>query len=120
MGIGLLRAAGVPMLILSKERNPVVSARARKLSLECLQGIDDKLPALREWAGARRIDLDRAIYVGNDVNDVAVMRAVGFPVCPSDAHESARSAARMVLEHEGGRGAVRELCDLLLARMNRD
>lgn len=120
MGIGLLREAGVPMLILSKERNPVVSARARKLSLECLQGIDNKLSALREWAAARDIDLERAIYVGNDVNDVPVMRAVGFSISPRDGHESAKSAARMILQSDGGRGAVRELCDLLLTRLGRD
>jgi N-acylneuraminate cytidylyltransferase len=114
MGIGLLAKAGVPMLILSKERNPVVSARARKLDLECLQGVDDKLPALRQWLGARGLDIERAVYVGNDINDLECMRAVGLAVCPSDAHEEAKRAAGLILDRPGGQGAVRELCDLIL------
>ena len=114
MGIGLLAKAGVPMLILSKERNPVVGARARKLDLECLQGVDDKLPALRKWLEARGLDIERAVYVGNDINDLECMRAVGLAVCPSDAHEEAKRAAGLILDRPGGRGAVRELCDLIV------
>ena len=60
------------------------------------------------------------VYAGNDVNDVPVMRAVGFSISPRDGHESAKSAARMILQSDGGRGAVRELCDLLLTRLGRD
>lgn len=114
MGLGMLRARGIPLLILSKERNPVVSARARKLQIEVLQGIDDKLPALREWLVAHGADIERAVYVGNDVNDLPCLTAVGIPVCPSDAHDEAKRASRLVLERAGGRGAVRELCDLIL------
>jgi len=118
MGVGLLRARGVPLLILSKERNPVVTARAKKLKVECLQGIDDKLPALLAWLGERALDPARAIFVGNDVNDLECMRGVGFSACPSDAHDAAKRAARLVLSRPGGRGAVRELCDLLVARLD--
>ncbi|MBO6936281.1 MAG: acylneuraminate cytidylyltransferase [Deltaproteobacteria bacterium] len=117
MGLGLLRAAGIPLLILSKERNPVVTARAKKLRMECLQGIDDKLPALLAWLAERDLDPATAIFVGNDVNDLECMRGVGFAACPSDAHESASGAADLVLSKPGGHGAVRELCDLLLARL---
>ncbi len=117
MGIGHLAAAGIPLLILSKERNPVVAARARKLGVEALQGIDDKLPALLSWLGARQLDPMRTIFVGNDVNDLACMRAVGFSACPADAHEEARRVARMILRARGGRGAVRELADRVLARL---
>jgi len=118
MGVGLLRARGVPMLILSKEQNPVVTARAKKLKLECLQGIDDKLPALLAWLDGRGLDPARAIFVGNDVNDLECMRGVGFGACPSDAHDAAKATARLVLSRPGGRGAVRELCDLLVARLD--
>ncbi|HJL14582.1 MAG TPA: acylneuraminate cytidylyltransferase [Sandaracinaceae bacterium LLY-WYZ-13_1] len=119
MGLSMLRAAGVEVLILSKERNPVVSARARKLGVECLQGIDDKLPALRAWLEARGRRLSRAAFVGNDVNDLACMRAAGFSACPSDAHPRAKAAARLVLTRRGGHGAVRELCDRWLERIER-
>lgn len=116
LGLSLLRARGMRLLILSKEQNPVVTARAKKLQIECLQGEDDKLSTLERWASEKKIDLDRALYVGNDINDLACMRRVGCAVAPRDAHPAALRAARIVLDRPGGQGAVRELCDLLLAR----
>jgi YrbI family 3-deoxy-D-manno-octulosonate 8-phosphate phosphatase len=115
-GLDMLRAAGVPLLILSKEKNPVVAARCRKLRLEHLSGIDDKLTVLRSWATQRSLSLEAAVYVGNDLNDVPCMQAVGCAICPADGHESAKRVADIVLEAPGGRGAVREVCDMVLAR----
>lgn len=116
MGLELVRDAGIPLWILSKERNPVVARRAEKLKLDYLQAIDDKPTALRQWAAERHIDLEHTIYVGNDVNDVACMELVGFAACPSDSHPSALAVADLVLSRPGGHGAVRELCDLILAQ----
>lgn len=118
MGLGLVRAAGVPMLILSKEKNPVVTARAKKLRMEVLQGIDDKLPTLLAWLRERNLDPAAAVFVGNDVNDLECMRGMGFAACPSDAHPRAKAAADLVLTRPGGHGAVRELCDLVLANIS--
>jgi len=118
MGLGLLRARGVPTLILSKERNPVVTARAKKLQMECLQGIDDKLPALSTWLEERELDPAEAIFVGNDVNDIECMGGVGYAVCPSDAHPRAAAVADLQLTRPGGHGAIRELCDLLIAKLD--
>ncbi len=119
MGIGLLQAAGVRLLILSKERNPVVSRRAEKLKLECLQGVDDKPTALRRWAEATGVTVGSLIYVGNDVNDVECMTLVGCSACPSDSHPSALAVATLQLTLPGGRGAVRELADLILEARER-
>ncbi|MCD1268714.1 HAD hydrolase family protein [Microbacterium sp. MEC084] len=115
MGVALLRRAGVPLLILSTETDPVVSARARKLRVDVRQGLEDKATALREWAEERGLDLGRIAYVGNDVNDLACLEAVGWPVTVPEAHPDVRAAARVVLTRPGGRGAVRELADLILA-----
>jgi N-acylneuraminate cytidylyltransferase len=115
LGIGRLRAAGIPMLILSRERNPVVTARAQKLSVEVLQGVEDKAPAVRSWLSRHGIAAERAAYVGNDINDLGAMRVVGWPVAVSDAHPEVLAAARLTLTRPGGRGAVRQLCDLVLA-----
>jgi N-acylneuraminate cytidylyltransferase len=117
LGIGLLRERGIPMLVLSKERNPVVSLRAAKLGLEVLQGVDSKAEALRRWLAERSLRPERTVYVGNDVNDLDPMRLVGCAACPSDAHPAVRSAAHLVLDRPGGRGAVRELCDAVLDRL---
>lgn len=114
LGVEHLRHAGVRMLVLSKECNPVVAARAAKLRLECLQGDDDKAATVVRWCRAGRIDLSRVVYVGNDVNDLGAFRVVGFPVAVADAHPSVRAAARLVLDAPGGRGAARELSERIL------
>lgn len=116
MGVALLRRAGVPLLILSTEVNPVVCARAEKLRVPVLHGIDDKERALREWAAGEGIPLAEIAYLGNDVNDLPAMRIVGWPVAVANAHPDVRSAARAVLSRTGGNGAVRELVERVLSR----
>ena len=115
MGVALLRAAGVPMLILSTEVNPVVRARAEKLRVPVLHGIDDKETALRGWAAEHGLDLADIAYLGNDVNDLPALRIVGWPVAVANAHPLVIEAARVVLSREGGRGAVRELVERVLS-----
>lgn len=114
LGLERLRKAGLPMLVLSKERNPVVEARCRKLGIEHRQGVDDKLPALVAWLDERGLSRQDTVYVGNDVNDLACMAHVGCPVAVADARPEARRAARFVLARRGGRGALRELADMIL------
>jgi YrbI family 3-deoxy-D-manno-octulosonate 8-phosphate phosphatase len=115
LGVERLRAAGVPLLILSKERNGVVAARAAKLRVPVLQAVDDKAAALRTWLGQQGVDPARCAYVGNDVNDLSAMALVGWPVAVADAHPAVRRAARVVLRNRGGHGAVREAAELVLA-----
>ena len=117
LGLEQLRALNLPMLVLSKERNPVVQARCRKLKLECLQGIDDKRPALEAWCRERGLPLADVIYIGNDTNDLTCFDAVGCAVAVADAHEDAVRAADVILAQDGGRGALRELTDLITARL---
>ena len=113
LGIGMLRDAGIHMIIISKERNPVVSARARKLSLEVVQGCDDKLPVLRDWLRRINVAPQNCAYMANDVNDLECMSFVGIAIAPRDAHPRARDNATIVTEHDGGRGAIRELADAI-------
>ncbi|HEY5786738.1 MAG TPA: acylneuraminate cytidylyltransferase [Microlunatus sp.] len=115
LGVALLRDAGVPFVIVSKERNPVVGARAAKLEVDVLQGVDDKVRALAAWLDRRGLEARQVAYVGNDINDLPVMAAVGWPIAVADAHPEVLRAARLVLTRSGGRGAVREVCDLVLA-----
>ncbi|OAH50426.1 acylneuraminate cytidylyltransferase [Microbacterium oleivorans] len=115
MGVALLRRAGVPVLILSTERNAVVRARAEKLQVEVIHGVDDKASVLRQWAADRGVDLAETAYLGNDVNDLPAMALVGWPVAVADARPEVVAAARVVLTRPGGAGAVRELADRVLA-----
>ena len=115
MGVSRLRRAGIPMLILSTEVNPVVRARADKLQVPVLHGIEDKASALAEWAAEHEISLADVVYLGNDVNDLGAMRLVGWPVAVANAHPEVRAGARAVLTRRGGDGAVRELIERVLA-----
>lgn len=115
LGVAMLRDAGVPLVIMSRERNRVVAARAAKLQVEVLQAVDDKAAALTAWAAARRIPLERIAYVGNDVNDASALALVGWPIVVPGAHPSVLPLARHVLTAAGGRGAVREVAEMVLA-----
>jgi N-acylneuraminate cytidylyltransferase len=115
IGTAALIAAGIPVLVLSKERDPVVRVRCDKLGLECHQGVDDKAPVLAGLLADRGIDPADVVYVGNDVNDLGCLALVGVPAVVADAHPDVMGAARYVTRALGGRGAVREVCDLIMA-----
>lgn len=115
LGVSFLRRAGIPFLICSRERNRVVTARAAKLDVEVLQSVTDKRTVILDWLADAGIDPSRAAYVGNDVNDLAPMAAVGWPIAVADAHPEVLKAARVVLTKRGGHGAVREVCERVAA-----
>ncbi|MDE8653190.1 acylneuraminate cytidylyltransferase [Novosphingobium album (ex Liu et al. 2023)] len=117
MGVERLRKLGMPMVVLSKETNAVVAARCAKLRLEHFQGVECKLELLRQWIARNELDASACMYVGNDTNDVECMQYVGMSAAPRDAHPSAIAAARLVLDADGGRGAVRLLADLIEAAL---
>ena len=114
MGTNLLADAGIKMLILSKEKNTVVSSRGKKLNIEVIQGCEDKLPELIKWLQKNHVDAQQAAYIGNDINDLECLRHVGVAVIPADAHPSVIKTATWILQHNGGRGAIREFADVLL------
>jgi len=114
LGIAALRRSGLWMLILSTEENPVVAARARKLRLPVLHGIDRKDLALKQWCEEQGIAPERVLYVGNDVNDLPCFALVGWPVAVASAHDVVRGAARAVTTVPGGDGAIREIASWIL------
>lgn len=114
LGIAALRKSGLKMLILSSEQNPVVAARARKLKIPVLHGIDRKDLALKQWCEEQGIAPERVLYVGNDVNDLPCFALVGWPVAVASAHDVVRGAARAVTTVPGGDGAIREIASWIL------
>ncbi|NGO80465.1 acylneuraminate cytidylyltransferase [Streptomyces sp. YC504] len=114
LGIAALRDSGLKMLILSTEQNPVVTARARKLKLPVLHGIDRKDLALKQWCEEQGIAPERVLYVGNDVNDLPCFGLVGWPVAVASAHDVVRGAARAITTQDGGDGAIREIATWML------
>lgn len=118
LGLGLLRENGaVECMVISKERNPVVEARCRKNNLPFLQAVDDKASALKQVMLEKHLTPDEVIYIGNDTNDLPCFAVAGYAVCPSDSHPDVLRRADFVLAKPGGYGVVRELCDILISRL---
>lgn len=113
-GIGLqkLKKFGIETVIISTEANPVVSARARKLKMHCIQDCSDKRAALKDIARQKNLTLEQIAFVGNDINDLACLDCVGLPIVVQDAYPAVLPAAVWQTNRPGGRGAVREICDL--------
>jgi N-acylneuraminate cytidylyltransferase len=103
-------------MVLSKETNPVVAARCRKLNLPVLQGINDKATVLRRYLEEHGIDPQHVVYLGNDTNDLPCFDVVGCAVAVVDSQPVVLRQADLVLSRKGGHGAVRELCDLIIQR----
>lgn len=108
-GFNMLAAAGLKCMIVSTETNPVVTHRARKLKLPVRQGVKDKGAAVRELCRELGVDPANTAFVGNDVNDLPAMAAVGVSLCPCDAASEVRAVCDLVLKSAGGAGVVREI-----------
>ena len=113
LGVSEINNLGIKQIIISTEKNQVVTARATKLGIECLQGIDNKEKALINYCKEKDISLKNVAYVGNDINDEDVMKIVGLTFCPSDSHISIKKISNYILESKGGDGIVREIIDLI-------
>jgi 3-deoxy-D-manno-octulosonate 8-phosphate phosphatase (KDO 8-P phosphatase) len=116
LGIQLLRACGVQVVVITGRVSASVAQRARELRVDALVQDPEarKLPALRRLAAERGVALDEVAFVGDDLPDLAVLRAVGLPVAVGNAVAEVRAACQVQLAAGGGRGAVREFAEALL------
>ena len=113
LGVGTFKKLGLAQMILSTETNSVVAARAKKLKIDVIQGCDDKASALTEYCNSNSIEIDRVLYVGNDLNDLEAMQLVGLPAAPSDAHRRILDIAKITTQAAGGEGVIKELSELI-------
>ena len=111
LAFDMLRDAKIPAIILSTEKNPVVSQRGKKLQIDVLQAVADKAGALAKYCGARGITLEEVVYIGNDLNDLPAMRIVGCAVAVADAHPVVKERAHLILLTSGGQGVAREIVE---------
>ncbi len=102
LGLGMLKGSGVEVFVISKEKNSVVSARCRKLGIECIQGCDDKLAALKSKAASKGVKSTEIAYVGNDVNDLECLQWVGVPIAVADSAPAVIAAACLKTSRIGG------------------
>lgn len=114
-GIGLskIKSLGIRVALISSEKNSVVSMRAEKIELPCLQGIEDKREAVLSFCKKFSIDPSKTIFVGNDINDIPAFECVGLPIAVNDAYPEVFPYVRIRTKRQGGQGAVREICDNL-------
>lgn len=119
MRIKEMRAIGVDVIILSSEVNLVVSMRAKKMKVEAIHGmgLDEKGEALKKYLAEKKIDASQVVYLGNDFNDLPCYEIAGWSVAVADAYPEVLRAADYVLKTNGGFGALRELCDLVLSQL---
>jgi 3-deoxy-D-manno-octulosonate 8-phosphate phosphatase (KDO 8-P phosphatase) len=116
MGIKLLQKAGILTAIITQESTKIVMRRAQKLTIpEVHQGVYDKLAVLKELIARHGFSMDQVAYIGDDVNDLQALGAVGFSAAPADGMPPVLKTVRYVCKKKGGEGAVREVADLILA-----
>lgn len=121
MGIERLRSiAGIETGIITMENNQIVASRAKKLHIEELHmGVLDKTIILDDILSRTKIQADEIAYMGDDTNDLGIMKKVGLSACPKDATKFAKEAADFIVASKGGHGALRDLCELIIeAKLN--
>jgi len=116
-GLKLLMKGGVRTAIISGRKSPAVAARAKELAVHhVIQGVgDDKVPAFEKLIRKAGVREELCSYMGDDIQDLAVMRRCGFAVAVPNAVDGVKAHAHYVTRAHGGRGAIREFCDLVLA-----
>ena len=113
LAISLIKKLGIKQIILSTETNNVVQKRAEKLGLFCLNGVANKVITLKKYLIKENITPESVYYVGNDLNDLEVMKLVGIGVAPNDAYPEIKDIAKIVTEKKGGEGVIRELYQII-------
>ncbi len=109
MAMQLLREKGIKIAIVTKENTKLVERRAKKLNVDDLfQGVENKLLALEKLKKKYGLDYSEIAYIGDDVNDIPVLKKVGLSICPSDAITDVKRVSDYIAEKKGGGGVVRE------------
>ena len=116
LAVSLIKKMDIQQIIISTEKNPIVSFRAKKLNIDVYYGVNDKALVLSKYCKEKEISLENVIYIGNDLNDLEVMKVVGLPIAPLDAYAEIKEISKYILKTKGGFGVVRELYNLILEK----
>jgi 3-deoxy-D-manno-octulosonate 8-phosphate phosphatase (KDO 8-P phosphatase) len=116
MGIVLLREQyGIDTAIITREKTKIVENRAKKLKIQhCYQGVLDKTATLRELLTKTGLKPENVAYAGDDINDIDVLKLVGFSFCPSDAEDEVKAVSGYICDKKGGDGVIREIANLVM------
>ncbi len=114
LAFDVLKKLNKPVIILSTEKNLVVKVRAKKLKILAINGINDKVKTLKKLTVEHKYNLDKILYVGNDLNDYLAMKLCGYTACPADSHPQIKKISKVCLSKTGGDGVIRELVEEIL------
>lgn len=122
LGAEMLQNAGVYLAVISKEENPVVLARCKKLKIDCWNAIYDgagKLQIFKRILEDKKIFPEEAAYMGDDLNDAETLMNAGLAITVADAHEKVKNICHYITARKGGEHAVREVCEKILEAKNK-
>jgi len=118
-GFDLLRKAGIKVGIITSEDTKIVADRAKKLKIDLLhQGVREKGFLLKKILTEMNISPKDTVYIGDDINDLPVLKAVGFSACPADAVQNVQKVVNYICQKKGGEGCVREVADMLIQNIS--
>jgi YrbI family 3-deoxy-D-manno-octulosonate 8-phosphate phosphatase len=116
MGIAVLKRNGIPTVIITKEKNEIVKKWASKMNVDKLfQGIKEKEKLLPKLCRLYNLKEENIAYIGDDINDLKIMKKIGFSVTPKDGNIEVKKIANHISKIKGGKGVLREICDLLIS-----
>ena len=116
MGVTLLRKNNIPTVIVTKEKNDIIKQWSKKMKInKLLMGIVNKETILEKICKTYKIHIDQISYIGDDLNDLELLKKVGFSATPADGIKEAKKISNYVCKNDGGRGAFREVADLILS-----
>jgi len=115
LGIKMLQRSGIPLAVITARTSDVVKHRMKNLNIDMVfQGQLNKVAAYEELRDKLQLSSEQIAYVGDDLVDLPVMKQVGLSIAVADAHERVKQYADWTTQHGGGRGAVRDVCELLM------
>ena len=121
MGLKMLQAEGIILAIITGEQTKIVTRRAKKLGItEVFQGVEDKVAVLVQLSKKFNIPFEQMAYMGDDVNDLEALQAVGYAAAPADCVEQVRQVVHYIGRKNGGDGVVREVIDMILGARKRE
>jgi len=104
----------IDIIIISRETNPIVSSVGKKIKIKCSQSQYKKLEAFQEEVEKRKLNYSQVLFMGNDLNDIECIKKAGIGVAVADSHPKVLKTADYITKHKGGKGAFREICELIL------
>ncbi len=115
MGVTLLRKTGIPTIIVTKEKNEIIKQWAQKMKIKKVySGIIKKESVLEEICNEYKVSAEQVAYIGDDINDIELLKIVGLSAVPNDGINEAKEICNFVCKTKGGHGVFREVADMIL------